>query len=148
MHDVDLDVFDVNEFTFVGDLLHREQAANDFDCLAHRLKRLAAIDSDLGREGLPPHAESTQRTSRRQIVERRKGRGYQRRVAGPVVDHPGADFDSFGRRSVSGHRDNRIPNQPGFSLPHRFEASQFGVANVVDGLAKRVFVLKIECDTV
>src|SRR6185436_4971211 len=58
VHDVDLDVFDLNKLAFEGDFLHREQTTDDLNSLTHSLKRFSPIDSHLCCERLPPDSEA------------------------------------------------------------------------------------------
>ncbi len=144
MHDVDLDLVDVHELAVVRDPLHREQPARDVDGLAHRLDRMAALNSDLRGKRVPPRAEPELDPARGEVVEGREGRGEEPDVARPCVDDARADCDPLRRRCVRGHRNRCLAHEPALSLPDGLEAAFLRHPRVAHAVADGVLVLKVE----
>ncbi len=68
MDNVQLNAIDVVEFTMECHPLHVQQAPQDIHRLAHRQKRLTAVDADVARQGVPPCADAADDAIRRQVI--------------------------------------------------------------------------------
>ena len=89
---VKLDPINIDEFPMEGNSLHIEQAAQDEHSLTHRRQRLAAFDTDIAGQWVPPGAQSADDPDRGQVVQSEKCCCQKADVACPVVDHSGTDF--------------------------------------------------------
>ncbi len=146
VHDVDLDVGDVDELAVERDVLHRDQPAKHLDVLAHRPQRPLAPDADLRRERVPPGADPQQDPSGRQVVEGDERRRHEADVSRPAVHDPRTDPDLRGGRGERGHRNRRLPDETALGLPHGLEPELLGPTDVSDPVPDGVLVLQVERD--
>jgi len=144
MHHIQLHTMHLHKLALIRDVLHGEQIAHHLNGFAHGFERLLAVYPDIPGQRIPPGANPQDDPVRRQVVQCQEGRGDQRRVACPVVDHAGADLDAPGRRRVSRHRNNGIAHQAAFGLPDSLEPAILGVLHVLDRVRQRVRILQIQ----
>ena len=87
VHVVELDAVEVHELAVERHgLIARSSARTASTISRMTVSGSAAVDADLGRQRIPPRADTEDHATGREVVERGEGRGEQRRVARPTVD--------------------------------------------------------------
>ena len=147
VHDVQLDAVHVMELAVKGDVLQRQQATYQLDCLAHRFKGFAPDNAHVLCQWIPPRPDATDDPTGGQIVESDKGRRQQADVARPVVDDARADFDALGHRGKGCHRHNGVAHEAAFRLPNGLKAALFSILSVLDPIPNWMSVLQIESNS-